>query len=162
MAASLEAFLEELKRMKAADPDRDLPEGLVVRFAEAEWIGPEVTGNPSRIGVLLRIPARSMEFYLQEIPPGGSSDLQRHAHESVHIVLEGEGYSEIGERRVEWGPGSFVYTPPWAWHRHYNTGNSTVRMILVENSRLLSHLGLNRRESAGLLSYEEFKRKGGV
>jgi gentisate 1,2-dioxygenase len=158
--ARLDEFLAELKRMKAFDPDRELPERLVVRFEEAEWIGPEITGNPSRIGVLAQIPARSMEFYLQEIPVGGSSDLQRHAHESVHIVLEGEGYSEIGEIRVEWGPGSFVYTPPWAWHRHYNTGRTVVRMILVENSRLLSHLGLNRRESAGLLSYKEFKEKG--
>lgn len=155
---TLSDFFEKMKRMKSADPDRELPAGLVVRFDEAQWVGPEITGNPSRIGVLCGIPAKTMEFYLQEIPPGGASDLQRHAHESVHIVLEGQGYSEIGEQRVEWTSGSFVYTPPWAWHRHYNTGSSAVRMVLVENSRLLDHLGLSRRESAGSVTYEEFKR----
>lgn len=132
-----------------------LPTDLVVKSAHAEWIGEEITGNPSRIGVLMDIPSTSMEFYLQEIPVGGSSDLQRHLHESVHYVLEGEGYSEIGPQRVVWESGDFVYTPTWVWHRHYNGGNSKVRMLLVENSRLLECMILNRRESAGLKPYNQ-------
>jgi len=140
--------------------EADLPDGLVVSSSKAEWLEPDVTGNPSRIGVLLDIPARGMEFYLQEIPAHGSSDLQRHVHESIHFVREGGGYSEIGPARVEWEAGDFVYTPPSVWHRHYNTGDSVVRMLLIENSPLLESLGLNRRESAGLMTYAEMTAQG--
>jgi gentisate 1,2-dioxygenase len=126
-----------------------LPDSLVTHPSSARWLDPAVTGNPSRIGALRNVPSRTMEFYLQELPPGAAGDLQRHRHESVHVVLDGCGYSEIGDRTVHWSAGDLVYTPPWIWHRHYNDGADTVRMLLVENSRLLAALGLNERESAG-------------
>jgi gentisate 1,2-dioxygenase len=152
-------WLAKTGAMKHYNPEAHLPDGLVTHSSEAEWIGEEITGNPSRIGVLLGIPTRSIEFYLQEIPSGGSSDLQRHPHESIHYVIEGSGYSEIGPERVDWATGDFIYTPVWVWHRHYNTGAGTVRMLLIENSRLLEHLGLNQRESMGLVSYKEYRQK---
>lgn len=157
MDARLAEYLDKLKEVIEYDPESNLPEGLVVHSDQARWIGEEITHNPSRIGILLDIPTRSMEFILQEIPAGASSDLQRHLHESVHYVIEGSGYSEIGPETVEWGPGDFIYTPVWVWHRHYNTGENTVKMLLIENSRLLDPLGLNRRESAGLISYGQLK-----
>jgi mannose-6-phosphate isomerase-like protein (cupin superfamily) len=158
MPADFQAWLAGLKRISTGPFDREgelPPEPMVFRGDDARWIESDVTGTPSRIGVLLDTPARTMDFYLQEIPAGGSSDMQRHIHESVHCVISGAGYSEIGPVRVEWGPGDFVYTPPWVWHRHYNPGDEPVRMILVENSPLLDHLGLNRRTSAGLVTYDE-------
>lgn len=153
-----DTWLEKLRAMKHWDPESQMPEHLVVRPGDAHWLSPEVTGNPTSIGVLADVPANSMEFYLQEIPAGEASDLQRHAHESVHIVTAGSGYSEVGPRVVRWVNGDLIYTPPWVWHRHYNDGTDAVKMLLVENSRLLDHLGLNRRESAGLLPYGEFKQ----
>jgi quercetin dioxygenase-like cupin family protein len=158
--AHFEEWMESLKVMKDPRPDERLPESLVTRPDSARWFGPEVTGNPSRLGILLDVPARTMEFILQEIPEGASSDLQRHPHESVHCVTEGSGYSEIGVQTVEWEAGDLIYTPPNAWHRHYNSGTGTVRMLLVENSRLLEGMGLNRRESAGNISYDEFRGQG--
>jgi hypothetical protein len=47
-----------------------------------------------------------------------------------------------------------------AWHRHYNDGEETVRMLLVENSRLLQSLGLNRRDSAGNIPFDQLPREG--
>ena len=38
-----------------------------------------------------------------------------------------------------------------------NDGERAVRMLLVENSRLLAALGLNERESAGEISYAEHR-----
>jgi quercetin dioxygenase-like cupin family protein len=153
---SFERWLAQMKAMKEADPEASMPEALVTRSDSARWLDSALTGNPCRIGVLLDVPTRTMEFYLQEIPATQASDLQRHPHESVHYVLDGSGYSEIGPRRVAWTTGDFVFTPPWVWHRHY-AGEGTVRMLLVENSRLLEHMGLNRRDSAGSISYAEFK-----
>lgn len=152
----LTRWLEKLKAMKTWDPDKQLPESLVTHSSDAEWLESDVTGNPSRIGVLLELPTRSFDLYLQEIPLGEASDLQRHPHESIHYVTAGSGYSEIGVATAEWRAGDFVYTPPWAWHRHYNTGDDTVKILLIENTPLVDYVGLARRESAGLVSFAQF------
>jgi gentisate 1,2-dioxygenase len=133
--------------------DKDKPMPLVVHSSEARWIG-DATKNT--IGILDKIPVRTSWFALQVMPQGGASDLHRHPHESVHCVLEGEGFSEIGSERVEWKAGDFIYTPPRVWHRHYNSGAGPVRMIVVENSGLLQFLGLEERgESVGSITYAE-------
>jgi gentisate 1,2-dioxygenase len=150
-------WLAEAARMKHVDHEASMPEPLVHPSAHAHWLDPAMTGNPSRIGALPEVPARTMEFYVQEIPAGTAGDLQRHRHESVHYVIEGEGYSEIGPATRRWRTGDLVYTPPWVWHRHYNDGTGAARMLLVENSRLLGALGLNERESAGEVSYAEYR-----
>lgn len=152
---NFDEWLRKLHEMKNFNPERSLPESLVTCSESARWLEEGVTGNPSRVGVLADVPAKSMEFYLQEIPSHAATDLQRHLHESVHCVTEGSGYSEIGTDTLRWTAGDFIYTPPWVWHRHYNDGSTPVRMILVENSRLLDGLGLNRRESAGNITYKE-------
>jgi len=144
----------QLKAAKEYDPVATMPEDLVVGSDTAFWLDSEQIGNPSRIGLLPDCPARTMAFVLQEIPPGGSTDMQRHPHESVHCVVEGEGYSEIGGRTVQWRDGDFIYTPPWVWHRHYG-GTRTTKIILVENSPVLELFGVSQRDSAGLISYEE-------
>jgi quercetin dioxygenase-like cupin family protein len=150
-------WLEEAAQMKHVDPEASLPGPLVHSSDNAHWLDPAMTGNPSRIGAMPEVPARTMEFYVQEIPAGTAGDLQRHRHESVHFVIEGEGYSEIGPETCRWHTGDLVYTPPWVWHRHYNDGDQAVRMLLVENSRLLGALGLNERESAGEISYADHR-----
>jgi len=85
--------------------------------------------------------------------------LQCHAHEAVHYVVAGTGYSEIGGRRCHWKEGDFIYTPPWVFHRHYNTGPSPARLIIVENSKLLEALGLHERESMGLIDYASYLQR---
>jgi mannose-6-phosphate isomerase-like protein (cupin superfamily) len=151
--------LSEL-RDAIAQQRKPLPRGneevnLVVAGSSVEWYTPPGT-NPSRLGPVLGLPIRSFELWLQEMPPGGSSDMQQHHHEAVHCILSGIGHSEIGSRTVTWVTGDFVAVPPMEWHRHYNGSESNpVRMLLVENSKLLEYLGLNYRASAGLLNYAE-------
>jgi gentisate 1,2-dioxygenase len=149
-------FFTRLGHMAHYDPERGMPTPLVVHSEDAHWIGEDITHNPGRIGCLPAIPARTMEIFLQEIPQGGTSDLQRHTHETVHYLIEGEGHSEIGPQVVRWRTGSFVYTPVWVWHRHYNDGPQMVRMLTIESSRLLEAMSLARRESAGLVSYADY------
>ncbi|MCW2757294.1 MAG: cupin 2 protein, partial [Nocardioidaceae bacterium] len=92
----------------------------------------------------------------QVIPAGESSDMQRHYHETVHFVISGKGHSEVEDDTVSWTTGSFIYTPPWTWHRHYNDSpEHPVEFLTIENSRLLGLLGVGRRESAGLVSMDE-------
>jgi quercetin dioxygenase-like cupin family protein len=158
--SALDEYMLRLKAMKSFDPDTELPDHLVIGVKDAFWLDPKMTGNPCKLGVLPECPARAMELVFQELPAGEATDLQRHPHESIHFAYEGSGYSEIGEQTVRWAAGDLVYTPPWAWHRHYNDGEADVRMLLIENSGLLGHLGINKRESAGLMTYDEFKKGG--
>lgn len=153
--ADFDEWMTKVHEMKDYDPERHIPESLVTSPDSACWLDPEITGNPSRIGVLVDVPATSMEFYLQEIPPHSATDLQRHVHESVHYVTEGSGYSEIGPQTLRWTKGDLVYTPTMVWHRHYNDGDEPVRMFLVENSKLLDAMDLNQRISAGNITYKE-------
>ncbi len=155
-AALMAEFFGKLGKMANYDPERDMPEALVVNSDEAHWIGEDITHNPGRIGVLPHIPAKAIEIFLQEIPAGGTSDLQRHTHETIHYVIEGEGHSEIGPQTVQWKTGSFIYTPVWVWHRHYNDSTGMTRMLTIEASRLLDALAISRRESAGLVSYGDY------
>jgi gentisate 1,2-dioxygenase len=152
----MEAFFGKLRHIADYDPERGMPDRLEVHSDEAHWIGEDITHNPGRIGCLPALPAKAIEVFLQDIPAGGTSDLQRHTHETIHYVLEGHGHSEIGPRIVDWRPGSFVYTPVWVWHRHYNDSDVTVKMLTIEASRLLDALALGRRESAGLVSYADY------
>jgi gentisate 1,2-dioxygenase len=139
------------------DFNSDLPAQLITSLAAARWLDPGAIPNPSRIGELPGIATKTLNFYLQEIPPHAASDMHRHAHESIHLVLEGSGHSEIGERRCVWTKGDLVHTPQWCWHRHYNNTDHPVTMLIIENSRLLAALGLYERQSAGLVDFKSLR-----
>jgi quercetin dioxygenase-like cupin family protein len=155
-SAALVANQAKMNRITSRHIQTTGPENnLVVHSSEVEWLGEERTGNPSRIGLLPRIPALTSKFMRQQIPGGTATDLQRHVHESIHYVLSGTGYSEIGTSVEPWGPGDFVYTPPWIWHRHYANEGSDVEMLIIENSRILDAMDANQRESLGNVSFRE-------
>lgn len=135
-------------------------DNVVVHAEDIQWYSPGKESNPSRLGPVLQLPVKSFEIFLQEIEAGSASDMQRHHHESVHYIMSGTGYSEIGDKTYHWSEGDFVYTPPMVWHRHYNKSKEEpVRMFLVENSKLLEHFGLNYRESEGSIDYAELKKR---
>ncbi|MEQ3551833.1 cupin domain-containing protein [Pseudonocardia nematodicida] len=137
---------------------------LVVHDADLHTLPAGSVPNPTELRVAGTLPTETFEMFRQVIPPGESSDMQRHHHETVHFVLSGDGHSEIEgvdgpDETVTWTTGSFVYTPPWAWHRHYNdSAEHPVEFLTVENSRLLGRLGLIRRQSAGLVTLDDARR----
>ncbi len=88
--------------------------------------------------------------------------MQRHHHETIHYVVAGDGHSEIEDEVVTWTTGSFVYTPPWTWHRHHNdSAEKPVEFLTIENSRLLALLGVPRRQSAGEVGMDEARARYG-
>ncbi|MGO4690345.1 cupin domain-containing protein [Glaciibacter sp. 2TAF33] len=155
-SAALATNQAKMNRITNRDDQTTGPEhNLVVHSSEVEWLSAERTGNPSRIGLLPRVPTLTSKFMRQLIPATTATDLQRHVHESIHYVISGTGYSEIGTSVVEWAPGDFVYTPPWIWHRHYAHDEVDVEMLIIENSRILDAMDANQRESLGNVSFRE-------
>lgn len=126
---------------------------IVVRAAELETLPADQVHNPTTLSIAGRLPTATFEIFRQTIPPGQSSDMQRHHHETVHFVISGDGHSEVEDDTATWSVGDFVYTPPWTWHRHYNdSAEHPVEFLTIENSRLLGVLGVGRRQSAGLVT----------
>jgi gentisate 1,2-dioxygenase len=137
---------------------------LVVHDEDLVGIPPGAVPNPTSLRVAGTLPTTTFELFRQVIPAGASSDMQRHHHETVHFVIAGDGHSEVesgdGTVTAGWTRGSFVYTPPWAWHRHFNdSAEHPVEFLTIENSRLLGLFGLNRRESAGLATLAEARAR---
>ena len=133
---------------------------VVVRSAELERLPVGQVHNPTELSIAGRLPTTTFEIFRQTIPPGLTSDMQRHYHETVHYVIAGEGHSEVEDETENWSAGDFIYTPPWTWHRHYNDSTvDPVEFLTVENSRLLGLLGLVRRQSAGLATVAEARAR---
>ncbi|MDO8383848.1 MAG: cupin domain-containing protein [Microbacterium sp.] len=153
--ADIPALLQEIERLHHRDDQHVEEKHLVSHSSDALWLRGN-TGNPSHIGMMRHVPMKTAEFALQMIPGHSATDLQRHVHESVHYVIRGTGWSEIGDQTVPWGPGDFIYTPPWIWHRHY-AGDTDVDILIVENSRLLNLLDAGMRDTRGSVSFvDEF------
>src|SRR6202035_3707747 len=100
------------------------------------------------------------ELFRQTIPPGQSSDMQRHYHETVHYVIAGHGHSDIEDDTEAWAGGDFIYTRRCPSHRHYNDpAGEPAEFLTIENSRLLQALGITRRQSAGLCTVAEARAR---
>ena len=135
---------------------------VVVHAGELETLPAGKVHNPTTLAIAGRLPTVTFELFRQTIPPGESSDMQRHYHETVHYVISGRGHSEIEDDTHGWAAGDFIYTPPWTWHRHYNdSADHPVEFLTIENSRLLGLLGVGRRQSAGLATMEEARARFG-
>jgi gentisate 1,2-dioxygenase len=135
---------------------------VVVRAAELERLPADQVHNPTELSIAGKLPTTTFEIFRQTIPPGRSSDMQRHYHETVHYVISGTGHSEVEDETADWSTGDFVYTPPWTWHRHYNdSADEPVEFLTIENSRLLGLLGLVRRQSAGPATVDEARTRFG-
>ncbi|MFC4948155.1 cupin domain-containing protein [Pseudonocardia sp. GCM10023141] len=133
---------------------------IVVRAAELERLPAGQVHNPTTLSIAGKLPTATFEIFRQTIPPGATSDMQRHHHETVHFVISGTGHSEVEDDTGTWAAGDFVYTPPWTWHRHYNDSTEhPVEFLTIENSRLLGLLGVGRRQSAGLATVAEARAR---
>jgi gentisate 1,2-dioxygenase len=148
-AFDLASFLASLH--DAVQPGQARP--LVVHADELQQLPADQVHNPTTLSIAGDLPTATFEVFRQVIPPGLSSDMQRHHHETVHFVITGDGHSEVEDETVAWSTGDFIYTPPWTWHRHYNdSAQAHVDFLTIENSRLLAAFGLARRQSAGLVT----------
>src|ERR1700744_4559975 len=132
----------------------------VVHASELETLPAGQVHNPTTLAIAGLLPTVTFELFRQTIPPGQSSDMQRHYHETVHYVIAGRGHSDIEDDKEAWATGDFIYTPPWTWHRHYNDSAAyPVEFLTIENSRLLQALSIARRQSAGLCSVAEARAR---
>jgi uncharacterized RmlC-like cupin family protein len=100
-----------------------------------------------------------IDIYMQFIPAGGATGTSRHLSEEVAFVIEGSGHDlhydvrfdckeafvwewDTTPKTYEWGPGDFIYIPPYVAHKRVNTSATEAR-VLVCNSRIMKAIGLD-------------------
>jgi uncharacterized RmlC-like cupin family protein len=101
-----------------------------------------------------------IDIYMQFIPPNGATGTSRHLSEEVAFVIEGEGYDhhydvrfdcrdafvwewETTPKKVVWGPGDFIYIPPYCGHKRFNTDPAHEARVIVVNSRIMKAIGFD-------------------
>ncbi|MBL4646624.1 MAG: cupin domain-containing protein [Rhizobiales bacterium] len=100
-----------------------------------------------------------IDAFMQFIEVGKSTGTSRHLSEEIAFVIEGTGkdlhYDVQFECKVEfewtwdttpktfeWGPGDFIYVPPYVAHKRVNTSNIEARLVVC-NSRIMKAIGLD-------------------
>jgi len=101
-----------------------------------------------------------LDIYMQFIPAGGATGTSRHLTEEVAFVIEGNGYDlhydvkfkcevefqwewETTPKKFEWGPGDFIYIPPYCAHKRFNTDANGEARVVVMNSRMMKAIGFD-------------------
>jgi Predicted mannose-6-phosphate isomerase len=100
-----------------------------------------------------------LDIYMQFIEAQKATGTSRHLTEEVAFVIEGTGYDlhydvhfeckvafewtwDTTPKRYDWGPGDFIYIPPYVAHKRFNTSDIEAR-IVVCNSRVMKSIGLD-------------------
>lgn len=89
-----------------------------------------------------------LDCWLIEIAPGEETTGFRTTANAVCAVVEGEGHSEVGSDRLEWGPRDVFSLPHGNWIRH-RAGANRARLFVVSDREVLLRLDLLKEEFAG-------------
>ncbi|MDO7658985.1 MAG: hypothetical protein MUQ50_03085 [Paracoccaceae bacterium] len=100
-----------------------------------------------------------IDIYMQFIAAGKATGTSRHLTEEIAFVIEGTGHDlhydvqfdcdvefqwtwDTKPKTYEWGPGDFIYIPPYVAHKRVNTSGIEARVIVC-NSRIMKSIGLD-------------------
>jgi gentisate 1,2-dioxygenase len=70
-------------------------------------------------------------------PPGIVDRPHRHVSSAINYFFHGSGWSRVGDRRYEWGPGDLMLTAPgWMIHHHASDDGDRVYELTVQDQPL--------------------------
>lgn len=101
-----------------------------------------------------------IDVYMQFIPVNGATGTSRHLSEEIAFVIEGSGHDlhydvsfackdefiwewETTPKKYAWGPGDYIYIPPYCAHKRVNDDKKTEARVVVMNSRMLKPMGFD-------------------
>lgn len=135
---------------QVVEPDR--ADKVIIRVNERK---PYFSRSERGPRVHFEFATRSIDIHLSELPAGESSVMHRHYNEGLIYILKGKGYSEIGDKRIEWSEGDVLFIPVWNWHRHYADPSTPVTYIAATNQPMLRAMGVHRTDERGKITYAE-------
>lgn len=120
-------------RFRAADLARDLdaarsdPEGLT---------GPRITLAAPRMA--------AMGLTMERLASGQATRRWRSTASRCLVVMDGRGYSIIGDRRFDWTRGDTIAIPTWVWFSHHADADS--QLFGLSDEPLMRMCGYWRHE----------------
>jgi quercetin dioxygenase-like cupin family protein len=133
-----------------ARPTFVMPEKLIHKNVEQAGEHDQFSTERKHPVFFIDLPSKNVSMTVGGLLPDQLTNRHRHTYETMLYVIEGHGYTEIEDTKVEWKAGDAVYIPSWAWHRHKNLSNSeNAKYLACENAPQLQNLGVALREEEG-------------
>lgn len=111
-------------------------EGDAYEGIQMEFVNP-ANGGP--VGMTLKYAA-------QLLRPGEETRPKRETCNTFMVVMEGEGYTEVGGQRFEWTPNDIVVIPNFLWRSHVNTGKKDAVLYTTSDAALMTNIGQYRAQ----------------
>lgn len=114
----------------------DAPEGSWIADALVDGAAMYVNRN-EKLGIDFKVDRlafpeiQTMDPRVLRIAPGKNNEYHRHAHESLFVILQGEGEVRVGDA---WSPvkaGGVAFVPRWIFHQTRNTSATEELVILA-------------------------------
>jgi gentisate 1,2-dioxygenase len=109
----------------------DLYEGIQLQFVNP------VTGGP--VGT-------TMDYAAQLLRPGEETLPKRETASTFMVVMDGEGYTEVGGERFTWQRNDIIVMPNFLWRRHVNTGRKDAVIYTTSDAALMRNIGQYRAQ----------------
>jgi gentisate 1,2-dioxygenase len=91
----------------------------------------------------------TLDYCAQLIRPGEELAFKRETCSTFIVVMDGQGFSEIGGARFDWEKNDIMAVPNFMWRRHVNTGKSDAVLYTVSDAALLRAIGQYRAQGKG-------------
>jgi gentisate 1,2-dioxygenase len=89
----------------------------------------------------------TMSFFAQLLRPGERTLSHRHTSGTVYCVIEGTGFTQVKDIRLEWTRNDVFVVPGWMWHEHANDSDDEDALLYsVSDAAALRKLGLYREQ----------------
>ena len=86
------------------------------------------------------------DYGAQLLRPGEALQFKRETSNTFVIVMEGEGYTEVGGKRFDWTKNDVMVLPNFLWRRHVNTGKNDAILYTTSDTGLMRSIGQYRSQ----------------
>jgi gentisate 1,2-dioxygenase len=84
---------------------------------------------------------KTLKYSAQLLRPGEETALKRETAGTYYVVIEGNGATEVGGKRFEWGHNDLFVVPNFTWRKHINTGKTDAIIYSVSDAALMENIG---------------------
>jgi gentisate 1,2-dioxygenase len=124
------------KDVRAALDGLRKEEGDPYEAIQMQFVNP-ITGGPI---------FSTLNYSAQLLRPGEETKFKRETCSTFIVVMDGQGFSEIGGKRFDWEPNDIMVVPNFLWRRHVNTGKQDAVLYTVTDAALMRNIGQYRAQ----------------
>ena len=85
--------------------------------------------------------------HMQLLRPGEKTRARRHICCTNYHVVEGAGYSTVGDQRLDWEDKDVFTVPTWTFYEHVNGGDRPAFLFSFSDAPVMKALSLYREET---------------